>query len=104
MNWFTQLFNRPEFKGDCVPRALYQGAAWTYQKKFPVRFIVQNISNGVDHIQCQVFFDGKWQWSTQYRDYVSIGQQEFDGLAVIKTLTFQQLLQERVDAEKALII
>ncbi len=98
MSWFKRIFNKPEFKGDCVPRALYQGSAWTYQKKLLVRFIVLNISKGVDHIQCQVFYDGEWKWSTQWKGYVSIGDQEHKG-TVIKTLTFKQLLEERIEAE-----
>jgi len=101
MNWFKRIFGKPEFTGDCVPRALYQGTAWVYQKKLPVRFIVQNIKPGIDHIQCQVFYDDKWEWSSQWDDYVTIGNQEFKDAPIIKILTLEQLFQERIDAEKA---
>ena len=98
MSWFTQLFSRsPEIQPDCVGRALYQGWGWR-MKKLPYRFVVQNIQPGVDHIQCQVFYNNEWRWSTQWKEIVTIGDQEERG-RIIKVLTMKQLLQERIEAE-----
>ena len=88
-------------KGSCVARALYQGAAWKYDYKEDVRFIVKNISKGVDHIQAQGYDEkrAEWRWLTMHGDVVDYGRDEYPDARTLKILTFKQFLQERVEAE-----
>ena len=93
-------FIRKKVTPNCVPRALYQGAAWLYQEKKEVRFLVMQIEPGVDHIQCQVKLDGEWEWSTQDGEKVTTGQEEFRGYEPYKKLDWLTFLDERLQAEK----
>lgn len=74
----------PSFRGNCVPRALYQGAAWQYWEGLRVRFIVREVRPGCDHIQCQVFYDRNWRYSKQDGDIVLIGTAEFPNAEIKK--------------------
>lgn len=67
-----------------------------FQKDLPVRFIVKNISTGLDHIQCQVFMGGEWHWSMQDGGIISLGPEEYPGNKTVKILTYSDLLKERL--------
>lgn len=91
MSWFSR-----GIVPNCVPRALCQGAAWKYQEGLDVRFIVTEIEPGYDHIQCQVYRNDKWQWSTMLRGIITTGKREHAGREK-KVLTWNELLMERMD-------
>jgi len=98
MSWWKR---KRGFKPSCVARALYQGCGWNYDEGYPVRFVVKNISPGVDHIQCQFYTGVDWYWSTQQDGFVVGGSEEFSEIVGYKTLTLEELLKERIVAEKS---
>ena len=104
MSFFSRLFGDRGTQGDCIARALYQGWIHGKQRKMPVRFVIKNISPGVDHIQCQYNVGTKdspaWLWSSQTRDFAHEGKDDFPDAKVIKVLTFAEFLKERLEAEK----
>jgi len=98
MSWWKR---KRGFKPTCVARALYQGCGWKYDEGCKVLFVVKNISPGVDHIQCKFHNGVDWYWSTQQDGFVVGGSEEFSEIVGYKTLTLEELLKERIVAEKS---
>ena len=97
MGWFSHKWR----KGECTARALYIGATWVYDYKEKVRFIVKNIAPGTDHIQAQGWDSKKnqWRYLTMTGEFIDYGKDDFPNFETTKTLTWAELLHERIDAE-----
>lgn len=90
----------PVVKGNCEPRAFYQLLTLRHQKHLPVRIVVKVISDKVNHVQGQVFFDNEWQWTTQINDEVLIGKEEFPTIPPSHVQSLEEHMKEQLEVNK----
>ena len=98
MNPFDSILG-PTWYGKCVPSTMY-ALETLFEEGHQIRAVVKEIRPGYDHIQGQVRSDkGEWLYLVVYGRAIQLGLDEYPDLPVKKTITWRQLLAERIQAD-----